>query len=65
MSKKKEMTYDSALAELQDIVAQMQEDVVNVDELSEKARRATELIKYCQNRLRKIEEEVNGLFEEN
>lgn len=65
MSKKKEMTYESALAELQDIVSQMQEDVVNVEGLSEKAKRANELIKYCQSRLRKIEEEVNGLFDEN
>lgn len=65
MSKKRELTYDSALAELQEIVSQMQEDVVNVEELSEKAKRANELIKYCQKRLRKIEEEINGLFEEN
>ena len=64
MSKNKEMTYDDALTELQGIVSQLQEDVVNIDELSEKAKRAAVLVKFCQERLRSIEEEVGGLFEE-
>ncbi len=63
MSKKKELTYDAALAELQGIVTQLQEDVVSIDDLSEKAKRAAWLVKYCQERLRNIEEELGGLFE--
>ncbi len=64
MSKTKDLTYEKAMAELQGIVTQMQEDEINVDELSEKAKRAAFLVKYCQDKLRKIEEEVSGLFEE-
>ena len=64
MSKKNELTYDKALAELQAIVSEMQQEVIGVEELSEKAKRAAVLVKFCQERLRKIEEEVAGLFEE-
>ncbi len=64
MSKKKKLSYDSALAELQEIVGQLQEQVISMDDLSEKAKRAAELVKFCQEKLRKTEEDIKGLFEE-
>ena len=62
MSKKKELTYDKALAELQNIVNELQEDMVSMDALSEKAKRAAELVEFCQEKLRKTEDELKGLF---
>ena len=56
-------TYEEALQELQQIVAQLQEDAVSVDELSEKVKRAAELIAYCREKLRKTEESLEGLLE--
>jgi len=64
MSKKKQLSYESALAELQEIVGQLQSEMVSVDHLSEKAKRAAELVKFCQEKLRKAEEEIKGLFED-
>ena len=63
MAMKNELTYDNALAELQMIVSQLQEEVVSVDDLSMKAKRAAELVKFCQEKLRRTEEDLKGLFE--
>ena len=57
------LSYEEALQELQQIVAQLQEDAVSVDELSEKVKRAAELIAYCREKLRTTEENLEGLFE--
>lgn len=63
MSKKKELNYDKALSELQEIVAELQEEMVSVEDLSNKSKRAAELVKFCQEKLRKTEEELKGLFD--
>ena len=63
MSKKKELTYDEALAELQNIVAELQEDIISIDDLSERAKRAAWLVKFCKERLRNLEEELGELFD--
>ena len=57
------LTYEEALQELQQIVAQLQADAASVDELSEKVQRAAELIAYCREKLRTTEENLEGLFE--
>jgi|AntRauTorckE5430_2_1112549.scaffolds.fasta_scaffold33485_2 exodeoxyribonuclease VII small subunit len=57
------ITYEEAIKELQETVAQLQEDHINIDELSAKAKRAAELIAYCREKLRATEEEIGGLFE--
>jgi exodeoxyribonuclease VII small subunit len=57
------MTYDAAFQELQQILAALQDAQVRVDELSEKVTRANELIRFCRERLRQTEEEIEGLLE--
>ncbi len=57
------LTYEEAIQELQETVAQLQEDEVNIDQLSAKVKRAAELIAYCREKLRATEEEIGGLFE--
>jgi exodeoxyribonuclease VII small subunit len=57
------LTYEEAIQELQETVAQLQEDEVNMDELSAKVKRAAELINYCREKLRATEAEIGGLFE--
>ncbi len=63
MSKKKP-TYESALKELQHILAELQDQQVSVDELSSKVKRAAELVKFCKEKLRKVKDETDRLFEE-
>jgi exodeoxyribonuclease VII small subunit len=58
------LSYEKALEELQQIVAQLQEGELSVDELSAKVKRAAELIAHCRSKLRQTEQELEGLFED-
>lgn len=59
-----ETTYTAAFEELKEIVDQLENDNVSVDELTEKMKRATVLMKICRDKLTKTEEEVNKTIEE-
>ncbi|MEZ4887393.1 MAG: exodeoxyribonuclease VII small subunit [Chitinophagales bacterium] len=48
-------TYNQSLTELQQIVADLENEAIGVDELSEKVKRASELIQFCQQKLRSTE----------
>ena len=56
-----EHTYESAFAELQQIVRDLQEEAVGIDELTAKIARAAELIRFCREKLRMTEEEMAKL----
>ena len=60
----KELTYSAAFEELKEIVDQLENDSISVDELTEKMKRATVLMKICRDKLTKTEEEVNKTIEE-
>ena len=59
---KKIISYEKAMLELQEIVQAFQEEVVSIDQVSEKVKRSAELIKYCQEKLRRTEKEVDELL---
>ena len=54
-------TYESAYAELQALLQEVQSETVSMDDLSAKIARATQLIQYCRVRLRSTEEQVQKL----
>lgn len=56
--------YIDAYNELQQIVSEIEIGEVNVDELAEKVRRASELIAICKAKLTASEEEVEGLLKQ-
>lgn len=56
MSKK--MTYDTAYAELDNILISLQSDETGLDDLSEKLKRAAELSEFCKSKLRSIESDI-------
>lgn len=58
------LTYDQAMEELQAIVRELQEQAVNMDDLSDKVKRAADLLTYCREKLRSTEKETEGLFGE-
>ncbi|RMG84815.1 MAG: exodeoxyribonuclease VII small subunit [Bacteroidetes bacterium] len=60
---KKKLTYDLALKELQEIVAEIQSETVGVDDLLKRVKRASELIQFCKETLRKTEEALNNTLE--
>jgi len=58
------ISYESALAELQELVTELQGDAVSIDGLSAKAKRAAELIQFCREKLRHTDQELKGLFDQ-
>ena len=56
---KKEMTYEAAYEELQDIVARIEEGDIGVDDLAAQVKRAATLIAFCKEKLKSVEEDVD------
>lgn len=59
----KKMSYKEAMAEMEGIVAQLEDNRLDVDELGGKVKRVSELIAFCKSRLRETEEEVDRILE--
>lgn len=55
-------TYNEAFEELQTIVSEIETGKTSVDELTEKIRRASQLIVVCKTKLTSSEEEVEKLL---
>jgi exodeoxyribonuclease VII small subunit len=62
MTMKTDMTYESAYKELEVIAHEIEMDAISVDVLAEKVKRASELIGFCQAKLRLTEEEVGKII---
>ncbi len=58
----KTLTYEAAFNELQEIAEEIESENVQVDVLAQKVKRASELITYCQEKLRSAETEVNKII---
>lgn len=61
---KNKTTYTQAIAELEEIVNEIENEDIGVDELSEKVKRASVLIKICKDKLYKTEEEVSSVLKD-
>lgn len=60
----KELKYDDAFSELQQIVADLEDGEISVDDLSVKIKRASELIQLCKKKLTTTEEDVTKILKE-
>jgi len=60
----KKITYTDAIEELETIVAEIEQGEISIDTLSEKVKRAAELIKICKQKLSSTEEDVNKILGE-
>lgn len=60
----KQITYTEAFEELQNIVMKMEEGEIGIDELSEKVKRASELIGICKKKLHHAEEDVKNILKD-
>ena len=61
---KEEMKYEAAIAELQSIVSKMENDELDIDQMSDQLKRAQELIKLCKDKLTKTDEEIKKILAE-
>ena len=57
-------SYTDAFDELQTIVTEIESGEISVDELSDKVKRATELIRICKTKLTTTEENVNKILKD-
>jgi len=56
------LTYNQAFQELRTISTEIQNETVPVDQLAEKLKRASLLIKFCQTKLKATETEVDNII---
>jgi exodeoxyribonuclease VII small subunit len=59
-----QINYSDAFHELQTIVTDIEKGEISVDELSQKVKRASQLIKICKLKLTTTEEDVNKILKE-
>jgi exodeoxyribonuclease VII small subunit len=59
-----QINYTDAFHELQEIVTEIEQGEISVDELSQKVKRAAQLIKICKSKLTSTEEDVNKILKE-
>ncbi len=60
----KEIKYEQALTQLEEIVVQMENDELNIDELGEQLKKAQKLVKLCKDKLTKTDEEIKKILTE-
>ena len=58
------MKYEEAMRQLQEIVRKMENDELDIDQMSEQLKHAQELIKLCRDKLTKTDEEIQKLLKE-
>ncbi len=58
------LTYEQAYAELKKIAGEIENESVSVDVLATKVKRASELLSYCQTKLRSTEQDVNNIIKQ-
>lgn len=57
-------TFNKAVEELENIIDQIESGDLDVDELSGKVKRASELLRLCQSKLRATEEEIDKIIDD-
>lgn len=57
-----QQTYTQAMQELESIIRKLETGQLDVDDLTEAVKRASELIRFCKARLRDTQQEVNDVL---
>ena len=60
---KKVIKYEEAVKELEEIVRQMESDRLDIDVMSDRLKRAQELITICKSKLKKTDEEIRKILD--
>ena len=64
MNNKKTVTYNEAMAEVEEILEKIENEELDVDELAEKVKRVSVLLKICKDKLMKTNEQVEQSLKE-
>lgn len=60
----KKITYAEAISEIEEIVEKIENNELDVDELTENVKRVSDLIKFCKAKLKSTEEEVDKILKD-
>lgn len=60
----KETNYEENMRELEAIVSEIEQAKISIDTLSEKVKRATQLIQLCKTKLYKTEKDISDVLSE-
>ncbi|NLL28238.1 MAG: exodeoxyribonuclease VII small subunit [Bacteroidales bacterium] len=60
MKKQEDLKYSEAIAEIEEIIKLIDDDLIDLDELIVKVKRATELIYFCKKQILNAENEINA-----
>ena len=61
----KEIKYEEALSQLEDIVSKMENEELDMDELTTELKQAQKLVKLCKDKLTKTDKEIKTILKEN
>jgi exodeoxyribonuclease VII small subunit len=61
---KKEFSFNQAVNDIEKILREIEDGAMDVDRLSAEVKRASELIRLCQKKLKSTEEEINTIFKD-
>ena len=59
------MKYEEAIRQMEDIVAKMENDELDIDSLSQQLKTAQRLIKTCKDKLTKADEDIKAILDDN
>lgn len=60
----KKISYNEAMAEIEDILEKIENEELDVDELAEKVKRVSTLLKMCKDKLTKTNVQVETILKE-
>ncbi|MEZ5105066.1 MAG: exodeoxyribonuclease VII small subunit [Draconibacterium sp.] len=60
----KKVSYNEAMAEIEEILDKIENEELDVDELAEKVKRVSVLLKICKDKLQKTNEQVEQILKE-
>ncbi len=58
-----DMKYSKAIKQLEDIIQRIENEEIDIDELSDKVREASALVKLCKDKIEKAEMEVKDVVQ--
>ena len=61
---RKDLKYEEAMVTLEQIVARMENNELDLDTMSEELKKAQQLIKLCKDKLTKTDQEIRKLLKE-
>ena len=64
MTIKKTVSYNEAMAEVEEILEKIENEELDVDDLAEKVKRVSVLLKICKDKLMKTNEQVEQILNE-